>query len=160
MTYYTESNPTPKFDTAGGIVLCNKKLLFIYKRGMWDLPKGKIEFNHTTESTALREISEETGLKENDLTVINKLPKTKYYKKVNGEAFLKKNYWFIINYTGDPLTTLVPDQSEGITECKWVDLNNLDSIITNTHARISYLIDYFLNDPDFENYLNGSVLNN
>ena len=80
MTYYTESNPTPKFDTAGGIVLCNKKLLFIYKRGMWDLPKGKIEFNHTTESTALREISEETGLKENDLTVINE--KLMYYEYI------------------------------------------------------------------------------
>ena len=160
MTYYTESNPTPRFDTAGGIVLCNKKLLFIFKREKWDLPKGKIEFNHTTESTAIREISEETGLKENDLTIINKLPKTKYYKTVKGKAFLKKNYWFVINYSGNPSKKLVPDQNEGITECRWVDLEDLDSILVNTHARISYLIDYFLNDPDFESYLNGSVLNN
>jgi len=160
MTYYTKSNPTPRFNTSGGIVLCNKKLLFIYKRGIWDLPKGKIELNDTIESTAVREIPEETGLKESDLTVISKLPKTKYYKTVHGEAILKKNYWFIINYTGNPLKKLVPDQNEGITECKWVDFENLDSILANTHARISYLIDYILNNPDFENYLNGSVLNN
>ena len=32
-----------RIKTAGGIVFKDGKFLFIYKRGMWDLPKGKFK---------------------------------------------------------------------------------------------------------------------
>ena len=50
-----------KIETAGGIVLKNDKILFIFKRGIWDLPKGKVEEGNSSKKTAKIEISEETS---------------------------------------------------------------------------------------------------
>ena len=49
---------------AGGGLVINKegKLLFIFRKGIWDLPKGKMDFGETLEETAVRETSEETGI--------------------------------------------------------------------------------------------------
>ena len=54
----------------GGIVT-NKKnqILFIYRKGKWDLPKGKMEKNESKKESALREVIEETGVKK--LKIIN-----------------------------------------------------------------------------------------
>ena len=35
-------------------------ILFIFRNGKWDLPKGKAEANETIDQTALREVEEET----------------------------------------------------------------------------------------------------
>ena len=49
---------------AGGIVI-NKEnqILFIFRKGKWDLPKGKIEKNEKIDEGAIREVTEETGIK-------------------------------------------------------------------------------------------------
>ena len=39
------------------------EILLIYRNGVWDLPKGKIEFGESYEDAALREVAEETGVK-------------------------------------------------------------------------------------------------
>ena len=55
-------------EAAGGMVLnANRELLVIYRRGSWDLPKGKIDPGETKEEAAVREIQEETGLQEVEL---------------------------------------------------------------------------------------------
>ena len=59
-----------KIKTAGGIVLKDDKILFIYKRGRWDLPKGKVEENASSRKTAKIEISEETGLPKSQLKIL------------------------------------------------------------------------------------------
>ena len=48
---------------AGGLVI-NKKgeILFIFRKGMWDLPKGKLDSGELLDETAIRETSEETGI--------------------------------------------------------------------------------------------------
>ena len=48
---------------AGGGKVYNKKeeILFIFRNGKWDLPKGKAEPKETINQTALREVEEETG---------------------------------------------------------------------------------------------------
>ena len=61
-----------KIETAGGIVLKNDKILFIFKRGMWDLPKGKVEGGNSSKKTAKIEISEETGLPKSQLKILKK----------------------------------------------------------------------------------------
>ena len=61
---------------AGGIVINRfNEVLLIYRRTMWDLPKGHIEKNETPETCALREVSEETGLKKLQITncLVNKI---------------------------------------------------------------------------------------
>ena len=48
---------------AGGVVTNDREeLLLIFRRGKWDLPKGKLDPGETLEACALRETSEETGL--------------------------------------------------------------------------------------------------
>ncbi|RYD74506.1 MAG: NUDIX domain-containing protein, partial [Sphingobacteriales bacterium] len=43
-------------EAAGGIVQNDKKdILFIFRRGKWDLPKGKLENKETIETAAARE---------------------------------------------------------------------------------------------------------
>src|SRR5688572_17505925 len=48
---------------AGGLVVNESgQWLFIYRRGKWDLPKGKLDKRESPEKAAVREVEEETGL--------------------------------------------------------------------------------------------------
>ena len=50
-------------EAAGGIVRSEKgEYLMIYRRGKWDLPKGKLDEGETIEAASHRELKEETGL--------------------------------------------------------------------------------------------------
>lgn len=56
-----------------GLILFRKEtenlfLLLHYPGGHWDFPKGHIEPNETEEQTAIRELTEETGI--TDITII------------------------------------------------------------------------------------------
>ena len=76
--------------TSGGVVIQNHQILFIFKNGRWDLPKGHLEEGNSSKETALIEISEETGLPKKNLTVLKKLIPTHYHKRVQGEMIVKK----------------------------------------------------------------------
>ena len=141
-----------KIKTAGGIVLKDDKILFIYKRGRWDLPKGKVEEGASSRKTAKIEISEETGLPRNQLKVLKKLIPTHYHKRVDGEVVVKKTEWFLIKFNGDENTPLIPDRNEGITDCKWFTFDELVLVLEESHERIRYLIEFFLNMPYYKKY--------
>jgi hypothetical protein len=47
---------------AGGVVKSGNRLLFIFRNGKWDLPKGKIDKGETQREAALREVTEECGI--------------------------------------------------------------------------------------------------
>ena len=48
---------------AGGLVTNpHHEILWIFRRGFWDLPKGKLEEGETIQTCALREVQEETGI--------------------------------------------------------------------------------------------------
>ena len=141
-----------KIKTAGGIVLKDDKILFIYKRGRWDLPKGKVEENASSRKTAKIEISEETGLPKSQLKILKKLIPTHYHKRIDGEVVVKKTEWFLIKFNGDENTPLIPDRNEGITDCKWFTFDELVLVLEESHERIRYLIEFFLNMPYFKKY--------
>ena len=141
-----------KIKTAGGIVLKNDKILFIYKRGRWDLPKGKVEEGASSRKTAKIEISEETRLPKNQLKILKNLIPTHYHKTVDGEVVVKKTEWFLIIFQGDENTPLIPDRNEGITECKWFTFDELVLVLEESHERIRYLIEFFLNMPYYKKY--------
>lgn len=104
-------------EAAGGIVTNpNKEILFIKRLSKWDLPKGKVEKGESLEQAALREVEEETGLRE--LILENFINNTFHiYTERNGDRVLKTTYWFKMSYVGSG--TARPQLEEGITEVDW-----------------------------------------
>ncbi|WP_430897280.1 MULTISPECIES: NUDIX hydrolase [unclassified Paraflavitalea] len=119
---------------AGGGLVFNEdgKVLMMFRRGKWDLPKGKLDEGESIEECAVREIEEETGLKE---LVREKFITTTYHHySFKGKEILKESYWYEVrtNFKG----SLVPQLEEDITEVKWVAITELDNYLENTYASI------------------------
>lgn len=95
--------------------------LFIFRRGFWDLPKGKIDLGEKKKAAALREVEEETGVK--SLELGKKFCTTRHvYKLSNGRRALKKAFWYAMKA---PNQKLVPQKEEDITEAKWLKFNQI-----------------------------------
>ena len=69
-------------------------LLLHYPEGHWDLPKGHVEQNEDEEKTALRELEEETGIKEGDILPEFK-EKIHYFFRKNNELISKTVIFFL-----------------------------------------------------------------
>ena len=76
----------------------------------------------------------------------------KVAKKVDGEVVVKKTEWFLLVFDGEENIPLVPDTSEGITDCRWFSFDELIPVLLDSHERIRYLIDFFLNMPYYKEY--------
>ena len=127
----------PEIIAAGGKVVNNKsEILFIYRNKKWDLPKGKAEKNENISETALREVEEETGIK--NLSIIKPLDKTYHIFKRGGKNYLKTTYWFEMK--SDFNGKFKPQKKEGITRVEWIGTENLSSILPKSYANIKLLI--------------------
>lgn len=104
-------------EAGGGYVQNDKgELLVFYRRGSWDLPKGKIDPGETPEQAAVREVQEETGLVNLDLGVF--LGHTYHTYELKGERILKITWWYRMQ-TSD--SKLIPQTEEDIEEIAWVE---------------------------------------
>ena len=127
----------PEIIAAGGKVINNKsEILFIYRNKKWDLPKGKAEKNEIISETALREVEEETGIK--NLSIIKPLDKTYHIFKRGGKNYLKTTYWFEMK--SDFNGKFKPQKKEGITRVEWIGIENLSSILPKSYANIRLLV--------------------
>lgn len=122
---------------AGGGLVENSdgQVLFIFRNGRWDLPKGGIEKDETIEETAIREVEEETGCK--NLKINNRLQKTFHIFKRNGEYKLKITYWFSMttSYKG----ALNGQAEEGIEKVVWVNKEDIPELLKNSYQNIKLL---------------------
>ena len=126
----------PVVIAAGGLVYNdNGEILFIYRNKRWDLPKGKTEKNESLEDSAIREVEEETGVK--DLKITGFLQKTYHIFKRKGKYKLKVTYWYQMHssYTGE----LIPEQSEGIEKVKWKNAEKSRKALQKSYANIRLL---------------------
>lgn len=122
---------------AGGIVTDIKnRILMIYRRKKWDLPKGKIESWESISDAALREVSEECGL--TSLKILNQIETTYHIYIENDNYVLKTTYWFKI-LCNDP-ENIKPEVEEEITEVKWFENQNLHLALNDTFPAIRLLI--------------------
>ena len=126
---------------AGGGLVRNRKgdVLFIYRNGMWDLPKGGVEKGERIEQTSLREVEEETGVK--GLKIVKKLPKTYHIFKRHGEFRLKITKWFemVTDYDG-PLTGQI---EEGIEDVVWIPIDRVPEALENSYENIKLLFETY-----------------
>jgi 8-oxo-dGTP pyrophosphatase MutT (NUDIX family) len=132
---------------AGGVVISENRLLFIFRRGKWDLPKGKIDEGETPEKAAMREVMEETGIQGHRIT--RPLASTFHiyqspYPDTKGQWIFKETFWFEMNYQGT--NAGIPQTEENITEIKWLSGNELDAVLNNTYGSLKDIILLYQND--------------
>ena len=121
---------------AGGMVVNpQKEILFIYRNHRWDLPKGKTEKNESIEASAIREVEEETGVE--NLEITRFITKTYHVFKRKGKLRLKETYWYEMSTDFDG--ELVPELSEGIKKAKWKNLEKSRKALTKSYANIKML---------------------
>jgi 8-oxo-(d)GTP phosphatase len=124
---------------AGGVVTKKEKVLFIYRLGKWDLPKGKFDKGESPEACAVREVEEECGVK---VKITRKICKTWHTYTHNRKSILKKTYWYEMELISD--AGMKPQKEEGIEDIRW--LNHADSKIAlvNSYPSMRYLYQKFL----------------
>lgn len=124
-----------EIDAGGGLVK-NKRgdFLMIFRNGKWDLPKGKREKGEKKASAALREVMEETGLKDLEAGEIICVTHHCYRWKGKGELILKHTYWYSMEYTVP--VELIPQTEEDITKAAWIAPSSLPQFLDNTYPSI------------------------
>lgn len=104
-------------EAAGGLVFNEKKeVLVMFRRGSWDLPKGKIDDGETPEVAAIREVIEETGLV--NVSIERLLKKTYHTYTLKEKRILKRTYWYLMHTTD---TKLTPQTKEDIEIVQFVE---------------------------------------
>lgn len=104
-------------EAAGGLVFNEKKeILVMFRRGLWDLPKGKIDEGETPEIAAIREVIEETGLV--NVVIEHFFKKTYHTYTLKEKRILKRTYWYLMQTTD---TKLTPQTEEDIEIVQFVE---------------------------------------
>lgn len=120
-------------EAAGGLIRNEKgEYLAIFRRGKWDLPKGKIDAGEKKREAAVREVEEECGITVN--ITGDKIGKTYHIYRYKGDMVLKKSHWYHMEATSDQ--KLVPQLDEDITEVRWFSALQLDTVLENTFPSI------------------------
>ena len=124
-------------EAAGGLVQNElNQLLMIFRRGHWDLPKGKIEEGEAIEDAAVREVVEETGV--NSLVINDKITITYHtYKDKKGKRVLKISHWYLMYSNSQQL---VPQVEEDIEKAEWKAINGLMDL-NPIYSNISLLLE-------------------
>jgi len=126
-------------EAAGGLVLNEKgQILFIFRRKSWDLPKGKIDPGESIEEAAIREVQEETGIDEVDIT--DRLPETFHIYREKKKRILKKTYWFVMKTRDEKLK---PQSEEDIEQAIWMDLETFRSAPRKIYGNINELLNFW-----------------
>lgn len=136
-------------EAGGGLVLNeNNEYLLIFRYGKWDLPKGKTNKDEDIESTALREVEEETALK--GAKIISKLPDTYHYYEHKGRSIIKKTYWFLMNASSKD-QDLLPQLNEDIQKVEWMTKVQVCKALQNSYQSIIELVDSFFDNKKKNN---------
>jgi 8-oxo-dGTP pyrophosphatase MutT (NUDIX family) len=122
---------------AGGLVKNDEdRILMIFRRGYWDLPKGKLDKGEKLEDCALREVEEETGLKN---TKLNFPLTVTYHTYHEGARFvLKESHWFAMTVTGEQ--KLTPQTEEDILDIRWLNQSEIHLYLPKAFPLISDII--------------------
>lgn len=108
---------------AGGVVTTpDNKTLMIYRRGKWDLPKGKLDAGETISECAVREVREETGLPK-EISVGKEICQTLHVYPHDSADVLKTTHWYQMKVSKE--WPLIPQKEESISEANWVPEKDL-----------------------------------
>lgn len=123
---------------AGGVVLNQEKILLMYRRKSWDLPKGKIDAGETPQKAAIREIKEETNI---DAKIIGKIGKTYHNYRQNGAFLLKKTYWYVLQAQGK--INPKPQTEEDIEKLIFADSTEMIECSKKMYQSIRFVLEKY-----------------
>ena len=127
---------------AGGLVTNPQgQILWIYRRGFWDLPKGKLDEGETIQTCAVREVAEETGIKDIQLHELLKFTNHIYFDKYLNQEVVKRTYWF--HMTIPTLQSGVPQITEDIEKIEWHSLATAKHCLAQTYPTIIEVIEAY-----------------
>ena len=110
--------PPHPVTAAGGYVACPLDeavaLLVIFRRGVWDLPKGKCDPGETVEECGRREVREEVSI--DALQTVRALGTTQHGYERDGRYEVKTTHWFLMR---TPERSFKPERREGIERVAW-----------------------------------------
>ena len=125
---------------AGGLVLNEDgDLLMIFRRGRWDLPKGKLDDGEQIEDCAVREVKEETGLRKLNVKRFLGITYHKYFDTHINEEVTKQTHWFEMR--AKRRQELIPAREEDIEEIEWVQQKKIPEKLQNSYANIAEIIE-------------------
>jgi 8-oxo-dGTP diphosphatase len=119
------ATPTRKQVSAGGVVFrkwngtIEAALILVGEEGRWQLPKGIVDPGEATETTALREVQEETGLQAELVELIDVIEYW-YYSGAGGKRvrFHKYVHFYLLKYlAGD-----VADHDHEVSQAGWFEI--------------------------------------
>jgi 8-oxo-dGTP pyrophosphatase MutT (NUDIX family) len=96
----------------------------------WGFPKGHVEDGERPEAAALREVGEETGLRE--MSLRGPVETIDWYFRFRGRLIHKVCHFFLMET--DRADTS-PQRAEGITACRWVAYDEAREVISYANAR-------------------------
>lgn len=110
----------PKSVLAGGGLVVRPgaeapEVLLIFRRGAWDLPKGKLDPGETLSECALREVREEVGIRRLALAASAGFTVHGYPEKER--YMVKRTAWYFMH---TPERQFTPEAREGIEQVAWV----------------------------------------
>ena len=126
---------------AGGIVQNReKKILFIYRLGKWDLPKGKKDKGEKIKNCAVREVEEETNTK----VKIEKKTCVSWHTYTRHKKFiLKKTVWYNMKCIDD--SKMKGQKKEKIEKVRWMENKIINEILINSYKSLSYVMKKYYN---------------
>ena len=98
--------------------------------GNWGFPKGHLERGERADTAALREVIEETGLR--DVSVRGPIQTIEWFFRFRGRMIHKSCQFFLME-AGSSETT--PQRSEGITACRWTTFDEAQELIVYENSR-------------------------
>lgn len=121
--------------SAGGIVfrLANGEPRYLLIRDSyrnWGFPKGHLEAGEQPETAAVREVGEETGLK--DLAIRGLVDTIEWDFRFRGDLIHKVCHFFLME-SGRSRTS--PQRTEGITACRWSTFREAERMVAYRNAR-------------------------
>ena len=134
----------PIITAAGGLVQ-NKEgaFLLMYRRGFWDLPKGKLDPGELIPECAVREVQEETGLQTISLGEFICMTTHNYFDTWLQKEVVKQTHWYSMKATALDTEKLNPQTEEDIEKIEWVLMENLPEYLVQTYPTIRSVFDAF-----------------
>lgn len=117
---------------AGGIVRnAEGQILMIFRRGVWDFPKGKVERGESEMEAAVREVLEETGV---ECRITDPMPFSVFHTyDTYGPKMLKETLWYQMEAVTDEVK---PQTEEQIEQVVWVNPAEVQKNLENSYAAL------------------------